>query len=731
MTTHPENALQRLGFNRIRQRLARFCYSEAAHGEALQIQPSTDAGAIRERLTAVQEMRELLALGTPPFEALPDITNLLANADVEGLPLPARAFVTLKRWLKTVRKLVKWLQKAEDAEVLATLLEELSFDFGLADDIRRVVTDEGYVKPTASSALKKIRQTQSQLQGQLRRVMNQELQEARDKGWSDADEIALRNGRLVLPVKAAAQSNIQGFVQDVSGTGKTVFIEPVSALQGNNRLRELQIAEQREIERILQELTDKVRPQLPMIRQWEDFARKLDGLQAAAQLAELLHASVPELVDDNSVLELHTARNPELMLTKSVKEVVPASIHLSRGTPMLLISGPNAGGKSVALKTVGLLQLMLQCGLPVPAEESSRMPVINQVFVDIGDDQSIQNDLSTYTSHLTRMQAVLEHADAQSLVLIDEFGTGTDPSLGGPIAEAILEKFVQRGLWGIITTHYSNLKEMGEREEGIANAAMAFDRQQLSPTYIIEQGLPGSSFALEIAERVGIPAKILSRATRKVGRKRTATEELISDLQRRQMELEKREIDMRIQQEKLEQKLYNNQQKEERLKRDKTKILNEARREAKGILKTANKTVENTIREIREQQADKAATKAARRELDQQLKQVEVQPIATEKGDNADAKADSLEVGDRVQMENSDMVGEIEDIQGKQARVAVGNLTLTAKLDSLQKVDKTPETHSKRGKQVKKSMAEVATRIDLRGLRAEEALPRVDTAIND
>lgn len=731
----PEQALHKLGFDRIRAELARACVGDEARGVAEVLMPLTDRAAIAERLAEAGELKALMDGGENlPLTTLPSVIALLDKSAVEGAWITAEEAARLWRWLELARRLRGFLHgRRERCPALARRIPPGEFDTFLLELLPRLISPEGHVLSSASPDLQALRRAQADKGDILRRQLERSLRHARDQGWTDARELTVRNERLVIPLLHDFKSRVPGLIHDVSASGQTVYVEPLDAVALNNDLRELRAQEQIEIIRILTELTGHIRHRLEALWQYVDFLTDLDFAQARARLAQRLGGSAPALTRDTR-LELIAARHPLLILQKGVHAVVPFSLLLDAEKRILLISGPNAGGKSVALAAVGLLLAMAQSGLLVSASPDSTLPVMTQLFVDIGDDQSIQNDLSTYSSHLQHVRDLLEHLDRRSLFLIDEFGSGTDPELGGAIAEAVLEQLVARGALGVVTTHFGNLKDYAARTPALVNAAMQFDLVRLTPTYVLELGLPGSSHALELAARAGIDEAVLTAARAKMGQGRADLELLVGQLRRQQQQVEAQATELEQKEAKLTRIEADLNERRVSIDKQRRKILEQARQEAAQRLKDANAKIEATIREIRELQAEADRTRQLRRELERDLiLPPEAEPETEAPADSAAPPPDSgapLQVGDWVQLRASDARGSILSIRGARATVSLGDLRTTVALHELARATP-PPGHAPRSNVAElqrqaQATPEAKTELDLRGLTVEPALTHLD-----
>ncbi|MBQ2019378.1 MAG: endonuclease MutS2, partial [Rikenellaceae bacterium] len=508
---------------------------------------------------------------------------------------------------------------------LHRLTEEVISLEAIANHIDSLIDRFGQMRDSASDELYRIRRSIREREGQASKRLQQVLQAAKSAGIVDADAtLSIRDGRAVIPVAAGNKRKLNGFVQGESATGKTVFIEPVEVVELNNELRELEYAERREIVRILSELTDRIRPEIDTVEASADYLATIDMLRAKGRFASE-NGCVRPIVSLDGRMELRTARHPLLAiaLAKEKKSVVPLDMVLNGEKRILVISGPNAGGKSVCLKTVGLLQYMFQCGFPIPCGENSELPLFESIFIDIGDEQSIDNDLSTYSSHLLNMKNMLSGASSRTLVLIDEFGTGTEPIMGGAIAEAILEQLVERGTYGVITTHYSNIKYFASNHEGVENGAMMFDVQNIRPLFQLEMGKPGSSFAVEIARKIGLPEQIIRTASEKAGSDHINIERQLREIARDRRYWEQKRDRIRIADRKVEELETSYAEQLSRIKAERQQIIREAKEEAQRLIADANRQIENTIRTIRESQAEKELTRLARQELNDMRERTE------------------------------------------------------------------------------------------------------------
>ena len=587
----------------------------------------TDYDTILHILIRAREMMTVLqdASLSFPHGEIYDLREALSRIRIEGLFLDEAELFSLRKTLDYVAQVERFFRSldVERFPVLSTLTTGTTLGH-IITEIDRVLDRYGRLKDSASPELARIRAEITRSQGSVSRALNSILRQAQAEGILDKDAApTMREGRLVLPVPPAYKRKIGGIVHDESATGKTVFIEPQQVVEANNHIRELEGEERRERMRILLEITAMLRPEVPQILDSETFLGEVDFLRAKALFAIDLGAIVPDFTGE-PMLDWHDARHPVLLLTfrRQGKTVVPLTIRLDGNRRILVISGPNAGGKSVCLKTVALLQYMLQCGLPVPMSEASRMGLFTQLMLDIGDEQSIEDDLSTYSSHLRNMKYFVRHADAHTLLLIDEFGTGTEPLIGGAIAEAVLSQLNGQRAFGVITTHYTNLKHLAEQTPGIVNGAMLYDRGQLRPLFRLSIGQAGSSFAIEIARQIGLPDSIIRHATDIVGEEHIDYDKQLQDIARDKRYWENKRRNIHLREKHLEEKIAYYESEIAGLKQKRKDILNEANQQAADLLRQSNATIERTIREIKEAKAEKTATQQARRKVEQLKKRV-------------------------------------------------------------------------------------------------------------
>ena len=623
---YPQNLEQKIGFDQIRQLLKDKCLSTLGEERVTDMAFSDRFQEVEEWLNQVSEFVRILQEEDGfPAQYFFDVRPSLKRIRVEGMYLDEQELFDLRRSLETIRDIVRFLLSKEDEEeegvspypCLQRLAGDITVFPQLITKVNGILSPYGKIKDNASPELARIRRELASTMGSISRSLNSILRNAQSEGVVDKDVTpTMRDGRLVIPVAPALKRKIRGIVHDESASGKTVFIEPAEVVEANNRIRELESDERREIIRILMEFSVELRPLIPDVLLSYEFLAEIDFIRAKALLAEQTVAVKPAL-EKEPVLDWTRAVHPllQLSLAKHGKKVVPLDIELNKQQRILLISGPNAGGKSVCLKTVGLLQYMLQCGLLIPLHECSHAGLFSSIFIDIGDEQSIEDDLSTYSSHLTNMKNMMKHCSGQSLILIDEFGGGTEPQIGGAIAEAVLKRFNEKGTFGVITTHYQNLKHFAEGHEGVVNGAMLYDRHLMQALFQLQIGNPGSSFAVEIARKIGLPEEVIADASEIVGSEYINADKYLQDIVRDKRYWENKRQNIRQREKQMEDTIARYQKEMEELQRARKEILQKAKAEAEGLMQEANARIENTIRSIKEAQAEKEKTKLARQEL--------------------------------------------------------------------------------------------------------------------
>ena len=766
---YPQNFEQKTGFDKVRRLISDKCLSLLGQERVAEMEFSADYTTVIERLEQTDEFVRILH-GELEFPAsfFFDVRYSLKRIRPEGTWLDEKELFDLKRSLQTINDIVCFFRPTEEEEIAYPALTALAGDIlvfpQLIGKIDSILDKFGKVKDNASPTLAQIRKEITATMSGISRSLQSILRSAQSEGVVDKDVTpTMRDGRLMIPVAPAFKRKIKGIVHDESASGKTVFIEPEVVVEANNRVRELEGDERREIMKILTEFTNIVRPMVPDILQSYEFMADIDFIRAKALFAEQVKGIKP-VVENIQQVDWARAVHPLLYLSlqKQDKQVIPLDITLSEEKRILIISGPNAGGKSVCLKTVGLLQYMMQCGLLIPLHESSRTGIFSRIFIDIGDEQSIENDLSTYSSHLTNMKYFVRNCDEKTIILIDEFGSGTEPQIGGAIAEALLDRFNRNRSFGVITTHYQNLKHFAEDTEGIVNGAMLYDRHLMQPLFKLSIGNPGSSFAVEIARKIGLPEDVIADASAKVGSDYIDMDKYLQDIVRDKRYWESKRQNIRQREKKLEDITSRYEKDLEEVNKQRKEIMREAKAEAQRILAEANAKIENTVREIKEAQAEKEQTKLARKALEEFKTSIESTGEEDDKIARKMAKLqerkerkkqkqnspptkqafnrDVIEVGDNVRLKGQVSAGTVMELQGKQAVVAFGMIKSTVKLEQLEKVSK-----GQIKKEIQKStFVSVGTtdhmhekklnfkqEIDVRGMRGDEALQAVTYFIDD
>lgn len=778
---YPQNFEQKIGFDQVRLLLKEKCLSTLGEERVENMDFSDQIEELEKRLSLCDEFMQILEEEDDfPEQYFYDLRPMLKRIRVEGMYMNEQELFDLRRSLETINGIVYFLQRTSDSEGGETTqyptLKELAGDIAiyptLLGQIDSILDKYGKIKDNASSQLLHIRRELTNTTNSISRSLNAILRNAQSEGVVEKDAApTIRDGRLVIPVAPGLKRKIKGIVHDESATGKTVFIEPAEVVEANNRIRELEGEEKREIIRILTEFSNTLRPLIPEILQSYEFLAEIDFIRAKAYFSIQTHAIKPTL-ENKQLIDWSNAIHPllQLSLAKQGKKVVPLEIELNKKQRILLISGPNAGGKSVCLKTVGLLQYMLQCGIPISVHERSRAGIFHGIFIDIGDEQSIENDLSTYSSHLLNMKNMLKHCNERSLLLIDEFGSGTEPQIGGAMAESILKRFNQRRAFGVITTHYQNLKHFAEDNEGIVNGAMLYDRHQMQALFQLQIGNPGSSFAVEIARKIGLPEEVIADAAELVGSEYINADKYLQDIVRDKRYWESKRQNIRQKEKKMEETIsqYENELKE--LHQNRKSILRTAREEAEQLLQASNAKIENTIRTIKENQAEKERTKQIRDDLNefkeslkalekeekdaeinrkmkllqekQQRKKEKKQQKGSEKREHLNAtppKEKPFTIGSYVRLKGQNSIGEIKEISGNNATVVFGMIKSVVKTNRLEHAEAPKQKNSPTvtfvSKQTQDEVYEKKLNfkqdIDVRGMRGDEALQAVTYFIDD
>lgn len=783
---YPQNFEQKIGFDSIRHLLKGKCLSTLGEERVDEMAFSEKYEEINELLEQVIEFIRIIQEEEEfPDQYFFDVRPSLKRIRVEGMYLDEQELFDLRRSLETIRDIVRFLTRTlEDEEVeegtspypaLRRLAGDIIVFPQLITRINNILDKFGKIKDNASNELLRIRRELASTTGSISRSLNAILRNAQSEGYVDKDVTpTMRDGRLVIPVAPGLKRKIKGIVHDESSTGKTVFIEPAEVVEANNRIRELEGEERREIIRILTDFSITVHPQVPAILQSYEFLAEIDFIRAKAQFAIQTNAIKPSL-ENKQVLDWRTAIHPllQLSLAKHNKKVVPLDIELNHEQRILIISGPNAGGKSVCLKTVGLLQYMVQCGMPVPMHERSHIGIFSNIFIDIGDEQSIEDDLSTYSSHLTNMKIMMKSCNERSLILIDEFGGGTEPQIGGAIAEAVLKRFNEKGTFGVITTHYQNLKHFAEDHEGVVNGAMLYDRHLMQALFQLQIGNPGSSFAVEIARKIGLPEEVIAEASEIVGSEYINADKYLQDIVRDKRYWETKRQNIRKREKQMEETISKYEAEIQELEKSRKDILRKAKEDAERLLQESNARIENTIRTIKEAQAEKEKTRLARQELSEFKETIE----DIEKADKEDKiarkmeklrekqerkkdkknkdqsqnttaappsvpKVQPIEIGTSVKLKGQSGIGEVLDINGKNATVMFGMIKTTVKIERLERSDislsvaqkpiaKSTFVSSETQDRVYEKKLNFKQDIDVRGMRGDEAIQAVTYFIDD
>jgi DNA mismatch repair protein MutS2 len=767
---YPENFEYKIGFDRIRTLLSEKCLSPMGLEKVESIRFLNDFDALGHQLSLTNEFQQILTFEDFfPAEHFYRISDTLDKIRVEGTFPEVQEVFDMKRTLETVKTILNFF-RGKDAikyPVLREMCSSVKTYPYVLDSIDRIIDKRGIIKDNASARLKEIRSEVSAKNSLASKRLNAILRQAQAEGIIDTDStVSVRNGRGVIPVSSYDKRKIKGLIHDQSASGKTVFIEPEEIVEINNDIVELEYEEKREIVRILMAFADNIRPYIDELLESNIFLGEIDFIRSKAILGNHLDSIKPVLVDKPFV-SWRKAIHPLLKLSFEKipgRKVVPLDIHLDEKDRILLISGPNAGGKSVCLKTVGLIQYMLQCGLTIPVEQGSETGLFDNVLIDIGDEQSIENDLSTYSSHLINMKHFLKNGNERSLILIDEFGTGTEPMLGGSIAEAILGELNRKQVFGVITTHYTNLKHFASLTEGIINGAMAFDNHLMQPLFQLMIGKPGSSFAFEIARKIGLPEEILEEASGKAGVKNINYDRHLRDIARDKRYWENKRQNIRQQEKKLEELMAEYEKELSGAKTLRKEIITKAKDEASHLLHESNRIIENTIRQIKESQAEKEKTKDVRLKLEEFKSNVvdETKPLETASEDKIAALSSKakrirtihekeeikvvkpvsdrpLKPGDAVRMKDTLAAGEVIEVKDKMIQVETGSIRFFVPADRIERISGSELRKSIRANQpVKENDMEIVQRnlsfkaeIDLRGVRGEEAINRVRDLIDN
>jgi DNA mismatch repair protein MutS2 len=752
---YPENFEQKIEFHKIRQLVDSFCMSSLGKEKTSEMHFSTSFEEIDRWLSQTAEFVRILEEEENfPADHFYDVRTVLRRLTVEGSWIDQHALFEFRRSLLTIYAITAFLRRDEDKNPKYPHLLSLAANVVVYPDIIKkidaILDDFGQIKDTASPQLADIRRRLASTINSISKTLNTLLRNAQSEGFVEKDVTpAMRDGRLVIPVNPSYKRKIRGIIHDESASGKTVYVEPAEVVEANNRIRELENEERREVIRILTDFANYLRPFLPDLLEAYEFLGWIDFIQAKAKFALQIQAIKPDIADSPEI-DWVQALHPLLYLSlqKQNRKVVPLDIALNQENRILIISGPNAGGKSVCLKTVGLLQYMVQCGLLIPLKENSHVGLFSDIFIDIGDEQSIENDLSTYSSHLLNMKFFLKNCNEKSLLLIDEFGSGTEPQIGAAIAEALLDQFNRKQSFGVITTHYRNIKHYANDHPGVINGAMLYDRHQMQPLFQLSIGNPGSSFAVEIAQKIGLPQEVIDRAAEIVGSDVINIDKYLQDISRDKRYWERKREEIRHERKRAEDLSSKYQAELEKIDKQKKEILAQAKLQAEQLLAESNAKIEGVIREIRQSQADKERTKQVRRSLNEFREQVvrkkedetnkrlmsRLSPTKKKPQENV-----QLFPGDAVRLKGQTVAGKILEIQGKKAWVVFGSIKSTVAIDKLEKV-----SQSQLKKEMKEAIPDSNMRelmherklkfkpdLDVRGMRGDEALQAVMYFIDD
>jgi DNA mismatch repair protein MutS2 len=752
---YPDNFEYKIEFYKIRQLLSATCLSTLGKEKVEEMQFSTSFDEIELQLNRTDEFVHILEdEDTFPSDHFYDVRTMLKRIRVIGTWIDIPVMFQLKRSLQTINSIVSFLRKEDESDPVYPNLSSLTDNVVVYPEITKridsIIDANGDIKDNASSQLADIRRQLANAINSISKNLHTILRKAQAEGYVDKDvSPSMRDGRLVIPVNPAYKRKIKGIVHDESASGKTVFIEPGEVVEANNRVRELENDERREIIKILSAFTDYLRPYLPDLLESYEFLAQIDFIRAKAKFGLQINAIKPA-IDNKQQIDWVRAYHPllYLALSKQQRKVVPLDITLQDENRILIISGPNAGGKSVCLKTVGLLQYMVQCGLMIPVKENSNVGVFDDIFIDIGDEQSIEDDLSTYSSHLLNMKFFVKNCNAKSLLLIDEFGSGTEPEIGAAIAEALLERYNAKQSFGVITTHYQNLKHFANENEGVVNGAMLYDRHLMQPLFTLSIGNPGSSFAVEIARKIGLPEEVIAHASEKVGGDYINMDKYLQDISRDKRYWSRKRDEIRRESKRLGEVTTDYESNLEDINRQKKEILSKAKEEAKQLLAESNALIENTIREIRESQADKERTMQARKSLSDFKTKVEqkeeIAPKPKKKRIKQVRKAiteqNKLQAGDFVRLEGQTSAGKVIEVHDKKATVAFGMIKSTIDLEKLERVSKNQIKKDDTNRQsynqsssdiIYNKKLDFKQEIDVRGMRVDEALQAVMYFIDD
>ena len=732
---YPKNFEEKLGFSQIRQHLKTLCVSPLGAKNVDEIRFTTKKETIQQWADQVSEFKEILSYeGGFPSQDYFDLTSELRRIKIPGTFISIEKLNELKLSLTAIYSIYTFFSNkgADRYPSLNELAENLYFEGKIINEIQHLINEKGEIRSNASEKLSKIRKDIEKKRQSVDSTLQKTLQDAKRQGWAKEEASpTLRNGRSVIPVPNTHKRQVRGFIHDESSTGQTVYIEPTAVFELNNAIRELQGAEYREIVRILTEFSDQLRENIEEYLSLYQYLGIFDFIMAKARYAIETNSNKPNIKEEPFIY-LEEAYHPLLLLShkKSHKPVVPLNLKLDKEERILVITGPNAGGKSVCLKTVGLIQYMFQCGLLAPANENTILGIFSDVFVNIGDEQSLENDLSTYSSHLQHLNQFIRNIRSNSLFLIDELGTGTEPQIGGAIAESVLETLNEKKAFGVVTTHYAILKKAADENEGMINGAMLFDTKKMQPTFILKTGKPGSSFAFEIAEKIGLPKSILKRAEKKTDKSQVNFEKQLQELETEKREVEKKKKEFKVADDFLSEMIDKYERLNKELESSRKEEVKKARQEAKDIVANANKLIENTIREIKEAGAEKQKTKQIRKNFAEKSKKIlpEEKSQKPKPKQKPAEKEKPLKKGDYVKLKGQDTVGEVTEISKNHVSIAFESFNFTTGRNKVERAEKPPKQnsgkknfrHSQIMDDINKKASQFNTTLDVRGKKAEE-----------
>ncbi|MCS4436358.1 endonuclease MutS2 [Aquiflexum gelatinilyticum] len=737
---YPKNLEEKINFTKIRELLKEACTGPLGMDFVDKMGFSKDPTLVGKLLDQTAEFKAIIESGELfPSSNFTNIYPHLEKAKIEGNFLYEEEFHEMRLSLFTLSRCIEFFKDHEESYPnLFNLLGLVALDNTVLKAIERIIDEKGKIRNNASQELSLIRSQILYEENRLRKVLDRIFRDAKAKGLTPEDaSVTIRGGRMVIPVLAENKRKIKGFIHDESATGQTVYLEPAEVLDINNELKDLEYMEKREIQKILTKLTDVVRPNIPELKRAYHFLGMVDFIRAKAKFAIKTNSSRPILKKERQ-LDWSNARHPllEFALKQQHKKIIPLNISLDHNRRLLVISGPNAGGKSVTLKTVAMVQYMLQCGLLVPLDGHSTCSLFDNFFIDIGDEQNIENDLSTYSSHLMSMKFFTEFADKRTILFIDEFGTGTEPQFGGAIAEGILLALNRTGAYGVLTTHYGNLKQIASKNQGLINGAMRYDVDKLEPLYQLDLGKPGSSFALEIASKIGISKDIIEYAKGHIGEDRVKYDKMLTKLENQLANYEQLVNENKKKERILDLRVKEYTDLKENIDQNKKKFLQDAKVEAKLLLDEVNKKIENTIADIKKSKGDKETTKQLRAEIEDLKVKVKPEKKAVVIPEIKDLEGE-IQVGDFVRLIDNGAIAQVMSLKKKEAEISIGDLKSNVKTNRLQKISlsdakKEKKSFAKRtGFDSNSKMLEYSPNLDIRGMRGEEILPLVQSFVDD